>query len=90
MYGLRTSVDSLWKVGKKRGWWKGVKGGDVWLFVLSLCVVNVVYQRDAAAVKSGVVRRGVSFLRGEGLRDWVKEEEKAMKEGEEKKISRTG
>jgi len=90
MYGLRASVDSLWKVGKKRGWWKGVKGGDVWLFVLSLCVVNVVYQRDAKAVRSGVVRRGVSFLRGEGLKDWIKEEEKVLKKEEEKQTNRAG
>jgi hypothetical protein len=71
---MRSSLDSLWKVGRKRGWWRGVRGGDVWLFVGSLMVVNAVYERDARAVRSGFVRRGISSLRGEGLRDYVREE----------------
>ena len=44
-------------------------------------VINVVYERDARAIKSGVVRRGFSSLRGEGLRDVVAEEEKMIKDG---------
>jgi len=68
-------MNSLWTVGKKRGWWRGMKGGDVWLFVASLMVVNLVYERDARSLRSGIVRRGVSGLRGQGFRDWVKEEE---------------
>ncbi|KAH8665891.1 hypothetical protein BGZ60DRAFT_565010 [Tricladium varicosporioides] len=80
LYSARTSLDSLWKVGRKRGWWRGIRGGDVWLFVVSLMVINVVYERDARAIKSGVVRRGFSSLRGEGLRDVVVEEEKRIKD----------
>jgi hypothetical protein len=82
LYSLRSSIDSLWKVGKKRGWWKGIRGGDVWIFVVSLMVVNVVYERDARSLRSGVIRRGVSGLRGEGLRDCVAEEEKKGKDVE--------
>lgn len=81
LYSARTSLDSLWKVGRKRGWWRGVRGGDVWLFVASLMVVNLVYERDGRSLRSGVVRRGVSSLRGEGFRDYVAEEEKRIKEG---------
>jgi hypothetical protein len=80
LYSARTSLDSLWKVGRKRGWWRGVRGGDVGLFVASLMVVNVVYERDASALRSGVVRRGISSLRGQGLRDWVAEEDKRIEE----------
>jgi hypothetical protein len=80
LYSARTSLDSLWKVGRKRGWWRGVRGGDVGLFVASLMVVNVVYERDASALRSGVVRRGVSSLRGQGLRDWVAEEDKRIEQ----------
>ncbi|PMD48296.1 hypothetical protein L207DRAFT_627042 [Hyaloscypha variabilis F] len=76
LYSLRASLDSLWKVGRKRGWWRGIRGGDVWLFVVSLMVVNVVYERDGRALRSGVVRRGVSGMRGEGWKDFVTEEEK--------------
>jgi hypothetical protein len=39
-------------------------------------VVNVVYERDGRALRSGVVRRGVSGMRGEGWKDFVTEEEK--------------
>lgn len=80
LYSLRASLDSLWKVGRKRGWWRGIRGGDVWLFVVSLIVVNLVYERDGRALRSGVVRRGVSGMRGEGWRDFVGEEEKLLKE----------
>lgn len=65
LYSARLSADSLWKVGTKRGWWKGVKGGDVWLFVAALAAVNVVYTKDAEAVPSGAMRRVVAGLRGE-------------------------
>lgn len=68
LYAVRASLDSVWKVGRKRGWWRGMRGGDVWLFVVSLMVINGVYERDnkSKAINSGVVRRGVSFLRGDG------------------------
>ncbi|KAI9051271.1 hypothetical protein LZ554_005372 [Drepanopeziza brunnea f. sp. 'monogermtubi'] len=76
MYALRASIDSAWKVGKKRGWWSGVRGGDVWIFVASLMLINAVFERDSGAVDSGVMRRCLTFLRGEGLTDRYGEEEK--------------
>ncbi|CZS89958.1 uncharacterized protein RCO7_02338 [Rhynchosporium graminicola] len=86
LYATRASIDSLWKVGRKRGWWKGIRGGDVWIFVVSLMCVNVVFEREKKAINSGVVRRGVGFLRGEGLKDELREEEKRLKgqEGEKR------
>lgn len=68
LYTARMSLDSLWKVGVKRGWWKGVKNGDVLLFVLSLATVNVLYELSPRSVNSGVARKGLGVLRGEG---WV-------------------
>lgn len=68
LYSTRLSIDSLWKVGVKRGWWKGVKNGDVLLFVLSLATVNVLYEISPRSVNSGVARKGLGVLRGEG---WV-------------------
>ena len=73
-------MDSLWKVGRKRGWWTGIRGGDVWLFVASLMVVNAVFERDRRAVRSGFVRKSLSSLRGEGFRDVVNEKEEEEKE----------
>jgi hypothetical protein len=62
------SLDSLWKVGVKRGWWRGIKNGDVLLFALSLATVNVLYEISPKSVNSGVARKGLGVLRGEG---WV-------------------
>lgn len=60
-------MESAWKVGVKRGLWKGFKGGDVWLFVVSLAIVNMVYTKDREAVRSGLFRRAVAGLRGETM-----------------------
>ncbi|KAK2626174.1 hypothetical protein QTJ16_004436 [Diplocarpon rosae] len=80
LFALRASLNSVWKVGRKRGWWNGVKGGDVWIFVASLVACNVVFERDAKCVNSGMVRRSLGFLRGEGLADRVKEEKKRLED----------
>ncbi|KAB5566114.1 hypothetical protein GE09DRAFT_728734 [Coniochaeta sp. 2T2.1] len=82
IYTARASVDSLWKVGVKRRWWRAMKGGDVWLFVLALMVTGVVYERDARAVREGEWRKGVSWARGEGWRDWGIEDDGEEEEGE--------
>jgi hypothetical protein len=74
LYSLRLSIDSLWKVGRKRGWWKGVKNGDVLVFVASLALLNAVYEARPAAIKGPALRKGMGVMRGEG---WVdKAEEK--------------
>ncbi|KAJ9609490.1 hypothetical protein H2200_005817 [Cladophialophora chaetospira] len=66
LYAARTSVDSLWKVGVKHRWWKGVKGGDVWVIVASLALVNVVYDlgRNTKAGEDTVMKL-IKVLRGE-------------------------
>lgn len=68
MYSARASVDSAWKVGRKRGWWRGVSGGDVGLFMLAMAVVGWVYEARPGAVEGAWVRRGLGVARGEG---WV-------------------
>lgn len=65
LYSVRLSLDSAWKVGKKKGWWRGMKGGDLAVFVAGLMVVNVVYEKDRGAVEGSMVRRAVGFLKGE-------------------------
>ncbi|KAK3942643.1 hypothetical protein QBC46DRAFT_425775 [Diplogelasinospora grovesii] len=75
LYSARVSVDSLWKVGVKRRWWRAMKGGDVWVFVLALMLTGVVYERDARAVREGNWRKGISWVRGEGWKDWGVEPE---------------
>jgi hypothetical protein len=66
LYTARTSVDSLWKVGVKHGWWKGIRGGDVWLFVAALGLINAVYDlgRDTPAAQDSAMTL-IKVLRGE-------------------------
>jgi hypothetical protein len=66
----KVSVESLWKVGVKRRWWRAMRGGDVWVFVAALMVTGMVYERDAKAVREQGWRKGISWVRGEGWRDW--------------------
>lgn len=68
MFTTRLSLDSLWKVGVKHGWWKGIKNGDVLLFTGSLVFMQIIYEHDPKAIDSPVVRKVLSMLRGDG---WV-------------------
>ena len=65
LYAARSSADSLWKVGKKRGWWRGINGGDVYLFALSLAMINIVYEKREEAVDGGALKWLMKLLRGE-------------------------
>ncbi|KAH7157398.1 hypothetical protein B0J13DRAFT_671221 [Dactylonectria estremocensis] len=84
LYTARASVDSLWKVGVKRRWWKSMKGGDVWVFMLALMVTGAVYERDAQAIREGNWRKGMSWVRGEGWRDWSVEDDEDEEENKDK------
>lgn len=96
LYSSRLSIDSFWKVGIKRGWWRGVKNGDVLLFVTSLAVINSMYQMDPKSVNGGVVRKGLSMLRGDGWVDRALLNEKRAKRGkrdevlDEREVKATG
>ncbi|TGJ80077.1 hypothetical protein E0Z10_g8686 [Xylaria hypoxylon] len=80
LYTARTSVDSLWKVGVKRRWWRAMRGGDVWLFALALAITGAVYERDARAIREANVRKGISWMSGTGFRDWGLEEEDELEQ----------
>lgn len=84
LYSARLSVDSLWKVGRKRGWWRGWRNGDVLLFAASLALVDLVYEVRPGAVQGAMVRRAMGVLRGEGALDRAEEgKQKAGGEEEE-------
>ncbi|KAF2196500.1 hypothetical protein GQ43DRAFT_435966 [Delitschia confertaspora ATCC 74209] len=84
LYSARMSIDSLWKVGVKRGWWRGIKNGDVLLFTMSLALINATYEVSPESVSSGVMRKGLGMLRGEG---WVDRASVTEGEGKEEKGS---
>ncbi|KAK5736684.1 hypothetical protein LTR17_007188 [Elasticomyces elasticus] len=87
LYSARVSIDSTYKVGKKHGWWKGLRGGDVLIFVVSLAVLNIVYEKDAAAVKGPMIRKALSSLRGEGWADKVALVKRTVDTGEPEDVS---
>lgn len=61
-----------------------MKGGDVWVFVAALMLTGVVYEKDRAAIKEKAWRKGISWARGEGFKDWgVEEEDLLGAEGEQ-------
>jgi len=68
MYFFRAGVDSAWKTGVKRGLWKGGRGGEVWLFVLSWAVIGSILEAHPSAVQGPSIRKYLAWLRGDG---WV-------------------
>ncbi len=84
LYSARASLDSVWRVGAKRRWWRpAAQGTDVLVFVASLVLAGAVYEREARAVREPTWRKGISWVRGEGWRDWAVDEEEAEEEEEE-------
>lgn len=72
----------------KRGWWKGVKGGDVMLFAASLALIDTLYETQPKAVRGAMIRKGMGVLRGEGWIDRTaiqEEQSKSTQESVEKK-----
>lgn len=96
LYSVRLSIDSFWKVGIKHGWWKGIKNGDVLLFVASFAMINAVYEKDPKAVNGGVIRKSLGMLRGEGWVDRAMLKENSSRRGkgddvlEEREVKATG
>lgn len=80
MYSARLSLDSFYKVGKKRGWWRGFRNGDVLLFTASLALLNYVYQVKPDAVQGAAVRKAMGVMRGEGFKDCIEPETAKGKE----------
>jgi hypothetical protein len=92
LMSARYSIDSLWKVGVKHNWWKGVKNGDVLVFVASLALIQGIYEVNPKAITGGVLRKGLGMLRGDGWVDRAmvndtKEDDKIMARRDDKNQS---
>lgn len=46
-------------------------------------ITGVVYERDAEAVREENWRKGISWIRGQGFRDWALEEDEEDEEEED-------
>lgn len=66
-----------------------MKAGDVWVFVLAVMLSSVVYERDAQYVRESSWRKGISWVRGQGFRDWALEEDDDEEEQDEEVTGET-
>ncbi|KAK2805827.1 hypothetical protein FQN51_008601 [Onygenales sp. PD_10] len=80
-YFFRLAVDSAWKVGVKRGVWRGWKGGDLCVFVASWALIGALMEKNPAAVDGAGLRKMFAWLRGDGFVDPVEGGKKKGKKG---------
>jgi hypothetical protein len=84
LYSARLSIESGWNVAVKRGLVKPVRffslcvfsetrGGDVFLFAISLGILMGVFERAPESVTGGTVRKTLSWIGGTGFVDPVPE-----------------
>ncbi|KAJ5938591.1 hypothetical protein N7466_001725 [Penicillium verhagenii] len=73
---LRGSLDSAWKTGIKRKLWKGGRGSELALFVMSWALMGSVLEANPNAIEGGGLRKGLAWLRGDGFVDPVEIEKR--------------
>ena len=89
LYSMRMSVESTWKVGRKRGWWKGWDGGDVAVFVVGLALTNAIFEVRRDAIEPGT-GKGLAWLRGEDDTFTKKKQDASTSTTDEEKEEKKG
>lgn len=69
LYFFRAAVDSAWKSGVKRGLWKGWKGGDLFVLVITWALMGSILETRPSAVQGKGVRKALAWMRGDGYVD---------------------
>ncbi|CAG8157327.1 unnamed protein product [Penicillium salamii] len=80
LYFFRSAIVSAYKSGIKRGLWKGRKGGELLLFVLSWALMGSILEANPNAVQGGGLRKGLAWLRGDGFADPVEVKRKPRRD----------
>ena len=62
-------MDSAWKSGVKRGLWKGWKGGDLFVLVITWALMGSILEARPSAVQGKGVRKALAWMRGDGYVD---------------------
>lgn len=88
-YFFRAAVDSAWKAGVKRGFWKGWRGGELWVIVLGWALMGAIMETRPSAVQGRGLRKGLAWMKGDGFTDTVevlakRKGKKAVGGGDEK------
>ena len=71
LYFFRLAIDSAWKAGAKRKLWRGYKGGELFVFVVSLALMGAILEKRPTAITGAGMRRGLTWMRGDGFVDPV-------------------
>lgn len=84
LYFFRAAVDSAWKAGVKRGLWKGWRGGELWVFVVSWALMGAILEARPSALQGPGIRKLLAWLKGDGFSDPVDmlARKKAKKDGQ--------
>jgi len=69
LYFFRLAIDSAWKVGVKRGLWRGFKGGEVLIFVASWGLIGSLLESNPNAVTGSGMRKSLAWMRGDDFMD---------------------
>ncbi|KAJ6103686.1 hypothetical protein N7486_003908 [Penicillium sp. IBT 16267x] len=75
-YFFRAALDSAWKTGIKRGLWKGGRSGELALLVMSWALMGSILEANPDAVQGGGLRKGLTWLRGDGFVDPIEMEKR--------------
>ncbi|KAJ5232570.1 hypothetical protein N7468_005526, partial [Penicillium chermesinum] len=84
MYFFRAAVDSAWKTGVKHGLWKGGRGRGLALFVASWALIGTILEANPNAVQGGGLRKGLTWLRGDGFVDPIELEQRRVRRAPKK------
>lgn len=81
---LRAAIESAWKTGVKRKLWKGRRRYEVTAFVLAWALMGSILEVTPEAVQGGGVRKGLSWMRGDGFVDPVEVEKRKARRASKK------
>ncbi|KAJ5569756.1 uncharacterized protein N7459_009186 [Penicillium hispanicum] len=87
LYFFRAAIDSAWKTGVKRGLWKGGRAGELWLFVLSWAIMGSILEAHPESVQGGGLRKGLTWLRGDGFVDPVEMEKRKLRRAKRTEVA---
>jgi hypothetical protein len=86
LYIFRAAVYSAWTTGVKRGLWRGGKGGDLWVLVLSWALMGSILEGTPTAVEGAGLRKSLTWMRGDGFVDPVEVAARRKRKATQKEV----
>ncbi|RAL11649.1 uncharacterized protein BO97DRAFT_406029 [Aspergillus homomorphus CBS 101889] len=76
LYFFRAAVATAWKTAVKRGLWTGWQDGELCIIVASWALMGCILEARPSAVQGRVIRKALSWMRGDGCADPLRVAEK--------------